>query len=262
MSWILLTNDDGIDAPGLLTFAATLSTVAPVRVVVPDGERSWVGKAITRYEPLRVERRSSTGPEVYAVSGYPADCVQLGVHALFDDAPDLVVTGINIGYNHGSAYLQSSGTVGAAIEATLAGVPGLAFSAGVTSRPWDEWKQWVWTDDAATMWKRLAGVACDIVSAVFAAAPEPDTVISVNMPDDADRSTERRLTSVASVGYDRLFARRRDGTYVHDFGGGLRSGTSLVGTDVEAAADGVIAITPLRPIHEAEAPPWLEKVLR
>ncbi|MFP3914318.1 MAG: 5'/3'-nucleotidase SurE, partial [Actinomycetota bacterium] len=99
---ILVTNDDGIDAPGLVPLARALQKLGEVRVVVPDRERSWVGKAITRFDPVWMERRERSGVEIMAVTGYPADAVQLGIHALEGATPDLVVSGINLGYNHGA----------------------------------------------------------------------------------------------------------------------------------------------------------------
>ena len=94
---ILLTNDDGIDAPALVPLARALAELGQVSVVVPDRERSWVGKAITRFDPVSVEETSREGIVMHAVSGYPADAVQLGIHALGLPHPDLVVSGIKLG---------------------------------------------------------------------------------------------------------------------------------------------------------------------
>ena len=88
----LLTNDDGIDAPALVPLARALAELGQVSVVVPDRERSWVGKAITRFDPVSVEETSREGIVMHAVSGYPADAVQLGIHALGLPHPDLVVS--------------------------------------------------------------------------------------------------------------------------------------------------------------------------
>jgi 5'-nucleotidase len=259
VSWILLTNDDGIDAPGLPALAHALQGVAPVRVVVPDRERSWVGKAVSRFDPVRVDTAERGGITMHTASGYPADCAQLGVHALFEDPPELVVSGINIGYNHGSAYLQSSGTVGAAIEASIAGVDAIAFSAGST-RLWKQWRPWVHTPDALEMWRRLADLAAVISGSVWAARPS-GVVLTVNFPDTADTSTERRITSIAHVGYERLFSPSGPDEYVHDFGGGTYHRRSLEGTDVEAAADGAVSITPIGLIDTEPLPDHLRRSL-
>ena len=129
MSSILITNDDGIDSPALVPLVEALQGISDTRVVVPDRERSWVGKAITRHDQVSVDEVDRGGIGMWTASGYPADCVQLGISELFPEPPVLVVSGINIGYNHGSGYIHSSGTVGAAVEALLGGVPAVALSA-------------------------------------------------------------------------------------------------------------------------------------
>jgi 5'-nucleotidase len=247
VAWILLTNDDGIDAPGLPALARAIAGVAPVRVVVPDRERSWIGKAITRFDPLHVEEVERSGIPMYSVAGFPADCVQLGVHAMFDDAPDLVVSGVNIGFNHGTAYLLSSGTVGAALEASITGTDALAFSTG-SSRPWREWRPWIESPAGLPEWERVAAVAAAITADVWAARPIRAT-LSVNIPEGADTTTERRITTLAEVGYDRLFTMMNDGTYVHDYRGGITEYGSMEGTDIRAAEEGVVSITPVGGAH-------------
>ena len=242
---ILLTNDDGIEAPGLIPFARALQSVGDVVVVVPDRERSWVAKAITRFDPVTVERRTVAGFEVHACSGYPADCVQLGLNSLFADRPDMVVSGVNVGYNHGTAYLQSSGTAGAALEAGIAGVPAIAFSTGSEVVPWKEWKEWAIGPDAGAMWARVGTVAARLVAETFPLLRSGD-VLNVGVPDSADSHTPRRITRVARVGYDRLFAEQSPGVFVHTYGGLVTAEDDTDGaTDVGAAAEGVIAITPI-----------------
>lgn len=260
VDWILVTNDDGVDALSLPPLARALARLAPVRVVAPDRERSWVSKAITRFEPVRVEVVERDGVEVHAVSGYPADCAQLGIHALFDRPPRLVVSGINIGFNHGSAYLQSSGTIGAALEASISGVDALAFSTQSITRPWREWRLWSMSPASLPMWERAADLAADLAAPVLAAAPQR-VLISVNFPDTADASTPRRLTTVAAVGYDRLFSPAGDGTFVHDYHGYLNHFSSLAGTDVQAAADALVSITALHPAHGVDLPAGLRRAL-
>jgi 5'-nucleotidase len=260
VDWILITNDDGADAPSLPPFARAMAEVAPVRVVVPHVERSWVGKAITRFEPIRVDVVERDGQEIHTATGFPADCSQLGIHALFDTPPRLVVSGINVGYNHGAAYLQSSGTVGAALEASLSGVDALAFSTGSIRMPWRDWRRWAWTPESVPMWERLGEIAADIARHFFAAAPL-EVVASINLPAEAETSTERRLTTVADVGYNQLFRRAEDGTYVHDFGGAFLEFESLEGTDVQAAGEEVIAISSVRATHGAALPEQLRRTL-
>lgn len=243
MARILLTNDDGTAAPGLASFARALMEIGEVSVVVPDRERSWVSKAITRFEPVTAIEADVSGVPVIACSGFPADCVQLGIHVLFD-RPDIVVSGINIGYNHGTAYLQSSGTVGAALEAGIAGVPAIAFSAGSHTIPWQQWKHDVLEPGALEMWERLAVIAAGMVAEALPVI-RPRDVLNVGLPDDATESTARVLTRVAPSGYDRLFAEDRPGVYVHAYGGLIHDPAAIDGTDVGAAAEGLISLTPI-----------------
>ncbi len=125
---ILLTNDDGIYAPGLAALYHELKGLGEVVVVAPESEQSAVGHAITLMTPLRVKEVSlNCGVEGFAVSGFPADCVKIAIAELLPSPPDLVVSGINLGPNVGINVLYS-GTVSAATEAAILGVKGVAFS--------------------------------------------------------------------------------------------------------------------------------------
>jgi 5'-nucleotidase len=125
---ILLTNDDGIHAPGLWALYRALTEQNEVRVVAPDRERSAVGHGITLHQPIRSQKvRVNGGQPGIAVSGTPADCVKLGLAELLERSPELVVSGINPGANVG-VNVSYSGTVAAAKEAAMAGIPAMAVS--------------------------------------------------------------------------------------------------------------------------------------
>src|SRR5512143_2644919 len=121
---ILVTNDDGIGVPGITTLARALSKVGRVVIVAPDRDQSAVAHALTLKQPLRVRRHA---PDIYSVDGTPTDCVNLGVFNLLEKKIDLVVSGINRGYNLGDDVTYS-GTVAAAFEGTLLSYPSLAIS--------------------------------------------------------------------------------------------------------------------------------------
>jgi 5'-nucleotidase len=121
---ILVSNDDGIGAPGLKALAEALEPLGRIVVVAPDRERSAVGHSLTLHRPLRLDELR---PDWYAVDGTPTDCVHLGVHGVLDRMPDLLVAGINHGPNLGDD-LTYSGTVGVALEGTLFGIPSIAVS--------------------------------------------------------------------------------------------------------------------------------------
>jgi 5'-nucleotidase len=125
---ILLSNDDGIDAPGLFSLREEIVRMAEVTIVAPLSERSAVGHAISVFNHLSVQKRFKDDKLFgYALDGTPADCVKLGVTTLMSEAPHLVIAGINRGQNTGNSILYS-GTVAAAIEGTMFGVPSFAIS--------------------------------------------------------------------------------------------------------------------------------------
>jgi 5'-nucleotidase len=125
---VLLTNDDGIHAPGLWALHQVFSSRHQVTVVAPDRERSAVGHGITLHQPIRSENTCVNGSlSGFAVNGTPADCVKLGLAELLDSPPELVVSGINPGANVG-INVNYSGTVAAAKEAAMAGIPAMAVS--------------------------------------------------------------------------------------------------------------------------------------
>ena len=254
MSWILLTNDDGIDSPALAPFAAALADLGTVRVVVPDRERSWIGKAITRFDPIRVQRVGLDGGVAWTCTGFPADAVQIGIHGLFDEPPSLVVSGINVGYNYGTAFLMSSGTVGAAIEGWVSGIPSIALSTGGDG-DWSTWKRKVHKREALLDWERLATVATSLVDeARLSGLLDLADVVTINLPFDTTLDTPRRVTTVARVGYDRLFSEQGGGIYTHDFGGGFVEFDATEGTDLAAARESHVSITPLRMPTAAAVP--------
>ncbi|MBS1914386.1 MAG: 5'/3'-nucleotidase SurE [Bacteroidetes bacterium] len=125
---ILVSNDDGIDAPGIFALVTALRSVGHVDVVAPMTQQSAVGHALTVALPLRAIRRERQGlPFGWGVSGTPADCIKLGTQHLLDAQPDLVVSGINHGRNTAVSLIYS-GTVSAATEAAVLGIPSIAIS--------------------------------------------------------------------------------------------------------------------------------------
>ena len=125
---ILLTNDDGIYAPGLWALYQELRQLGEVSVVAPESEQSAVGHAISLINPLRVKKVSlDGGVQGWAVSGTPADCVKIALSELLPESPQMVVSGLNLGPNVGINVLYS-GTVSAATEASILGVRAMAVS--------------------------------------------------------------------------------------------------------------------------------------
>ena len=163
MTRILITNDDGIHAPGLKALEKALEPVGDVLVVAPDSERSATSQSITIHSPLRVY---AIDERHYAVSGTPADAVILALHQLMKSPPNLVVSGINPGANLGENLIYS-GTVAGALEATLHGVPAIAVS--LASRK---------TLDFTV----AAAFAAELAAKVLREGLPPGVMLNVNVP--------------------------------------------------------------------------------
>jgi 5'-nucleotidase len=231
---ILLTNDDGIHAPGLWALYEAFAAHGAVTVVAPDRERSAVGHGITLHTPLRSsEVIVDGGNRGMAVNGKPADCVKLALHELMETPPDLVVSGINPGANVG-INLNYSGTVAAAKEAALFGVPALAASiAGVPS------------DRMKGVGRFVLRVACELLE-----KPLPlGTFLNLNFPDRPIASTAGvKVSRQASNGEREFFVKRTDPRQRAYYWAGLDHSDNGgdVEIDVAALAQGYISITPVK----------------
>jgi len=225
---ILVTNDDGIHSPGLQTLADQLRRCGEVVVVAPDRERSAVGHALTLHSPLRAEELR---PGWFAVDGTPTDCVNLGIHGLLPRRPDLVVSGINRGGNLGDD-ITYSGTVSAAMEATLMGVPAFAVSlAAVRFLPED--------------FLEAARFSSSLANVVLEKGLPSDTFLNVNVPPGFLQKVE--LTRQGKRLYNEAVVEKLDprGRKYYWIGGGELGFENDPGTDFHAVHAGAVSITPL-----------------
>jgi 5'-nucleotidase len=172
MPRILVVNDDGIDADGIAALAGALRSLGEVTVVAPDGDRSGASHAISAHHAVRAQALPAAGLRRFACSGTPADCVLLGVNELCGGRPDLVVSGINRGANLADD-INYSGTVAAAVEATIAGIAAIAVSL-VSSWP---------KIDAAHHWDVAAQVARELAEDVLREPLPAGTYWNVNVPN-------------------------------------------------------------------------------
>ena len=256
-STLLVTNDDGVTSPALIPLIDALKglgTVARVNTLVPDRERSWIAKSISRFDEIEVRERERSGnePRIMTASGTPADCTNLGVYRVFDGKPDLVVSGVNIGLNHGLGFMMSSGTVGAAAEGAVAGLPAIAISIGAVGDGHGSFVDYALSDAGAELWERSAAVSADIVASVLEhGIPGGVDLLNVNLPKDATLETPRVVTDVARVGYNALFSSEDSSRYVFDYRGLNELKSSEVSTDSSALREGMISITPLQLPHAA-----------
>jgi len=164
---ILITNDDGIDAPGLEVLEAVARELADdVWVVAPEQDQSGISHALSLHHPLRVKAR---GDKRFSVSGTPADCVAIGLRQLMEKPPQLLLSGINKGANLG-VETMFSGTVGAAMAGLLLGVPSIALSQFFTRRD-------------AVKWGTARGLAPDVIRRLISMEWAADVCLNVNFPD-------------------------------------------------------------------------------
>ncbi|MGD8375777.1 MAG: 5'/3'-nucleotidase SurE [Acidobacteriota bacterium] len=227
MATVLLSNDDGYDAPGLQALADALRPLGRVVVVAPDRNRSGSSHAMTLHHPVRVERM---GEDRHRVDGTPTDCVNLGiVHLLREARPDLVVSGINCGYNLGDDVTYS-GTVAAALEGLLLGVPAIAVSRS-SSHPVDY-------GPAAALARRLA-------QQVLQHGLPPDTLLNVNVPGGEDHPV--RLTRQGRRVYGEGVEERQDpkGRTYYWIGGSPAGARPDSQSDLAAVERGETSVTPL-----------------
>jgi 5'-nucleotidase len=241
---ILVTNDDGVESSGLIALAEGLRPLGDVFVVAPDGDRSGVSHAISIRDAVRVREVAGRTVPTYACSGMPADCVILGVHQLAAGPVDFVVSGINRGANVADD-INYSGTVAAAVEALLIGVPSLAVSLAAT------WP----APDVVHHWETAATIARETVERTLADPLPPLTFWNLNVPNVAvPRGV--RVTRQGRKRYgDRLApdpAATADGVRTYRIWGGdvRRSGEN---TDDRAVHDGYTSLTPLRADRTDEA---------
>jgi 5'-nucleotidase len=175
MPRILVVNDDGIDSEGIAVLARALQVLGDVTVVAPDGDRSGTSHSISVQQAVRAQAMPEGDVRRFACSGTPADCVLLGVNELCGGRPDLVVSGINRGANLADD-VNYSGTVAAAVEATIVRVPAIAVSL-VSSWP---------KHDPEYHWDVAANVARELAADVLREPLPPGTYWNVNVPNQAE----------------------------------------------------------------------------
>jgi 5'-nucleotidase len=235
---ILVTNDDGITAPGLLALAQGLRSLGQVTVLAPDHNWSASGHVKTLHRPLRVkEIRLADDSVGYASDGAPSDCVALAMLGLFPERVDLVVSGINPNINIGHDVTYS-GTVTAAMEAAISGVPGLAFSINSPENQTD-----------SLDYGPAARIAFKITQMVIENHFSPASLLNVNIPylkDDEIKGiklTRQGLRIYRDQLVRRLDPRNRPYYWI---GGDSPTGVAEDGTDYGAVAEGYVSITPLQ----------------
>jgi len=229
---ILLTNDDGVKAPSLWAIHDALQELGEVTVVAPCSEQSGVGHAITYRTPITAERvRSESGAHAHAVGGTPADCVKLALLETLSEPPDLVVSGINLGMNLGCNVFYS-GTVAAAIEGAMYGLPSVAVSTCPSNS------------------ERLPAVAAQALRAlqvILDRGGPQGIAYNVNVPELRDGDPDILFTHHRRGAFQKCY-HREEHNGVAGYRLLLASGDQEPagdGSDVHAVGEGLISVTPL-----------------
>ncbi|MBT3217406.1 MAG: 5'/3'-nucleotidase SurE [Candidatus Marinimicrobia bacterium] len=234
MPTIFVTNDDGIHAPGIYALWDAVQSLGNVIVVAPNTEKSAVGHAITIADPIRVEPLNRTnGFQGFAVNGTPADCVKIGVQALMDTKPDIIVSGINMGSNTGNNVIYS-GTVSAATEGTILNIPSIAFSLDVLR-------------EGDFTYAKI--VAQKVVSRVMETGLPQGTLLNVNIPGIPEVEIKgTKITRQGNVYFRDHFEKREDprGRIYYWMTGNLEDPDTDSDLDGQAVKDGFVSITPIR----------------
>jgi 5'-nucleotidase len=227
---ILVTNDDGILAPGLALLADVCREVANVTVVAPDREQSGTSHSLTLHRPLRPARRPDGA---WQIDGTPTDCAMLAIQALMPERPDFLFSGVNHGPNMGEDVLYS-GTVAAAMEAVMLGVPGIGISfAGNQPETMETYRD----------------VLVHLIERITSVSDYPrDTLLNINLPrGPASELRGIKVTCLGSRFFSESLTRMQDpwGREIFWIGGGTITWTGGEEADHAAVAEGYISITPL-----------------
>jgi 5'-nucleotidase len=232
---ILLTNDDSHQSP-LLRFAIDiLKTLGQVTIVVPQEEQSWTGKSMSRFKPLSLRQTRLQEDLAYCVNGTPADCVNMGIYHLCASPPDLVVSGINIGTNTGLGFFLASGTIGACLEANIAGIPAVALSQSLERPVFQAWiqEQRMPPEVLERLRQQTAMLLARVFQSLFARAdfPQQPVTWNVNLPYQVAPDWDLVPTVLGHSMYGSCF--RQDGEH-------YRHAVELPPPDPRAHADSTV----------------------
>ena len=231
---ILISNDDGIFAPGIYALWEAMSEIGETIVVAPNTEKSAVGHAITISDPIRIEEvKRSNGFKGFSVNGTPADSVKIAVKSIMKNKPDIIISGINAGANVGQSLLYS-GTISAASEGTLLGIPSIAISLDAL-RDMD--------------FSTSKVVAKKIVNKVLEYGLPNETLLNVNIPKDAEGGIKGyQITYQGAIYFKDDFEKREDprGRIYYWMTGDVKDTDKELESDGVAIKEGYVSITPLQ----------------
>ncbi|MDP2167339.1 MAG: 5'/3'-nucleotidase SurE [Thermodesulfovibrionales bacterium] len=231
MPVILVTNDDGVHSPGLIALLKAMKEVGDAYVVAPDRERSAASHSLTLHRPLKPEELRE---RVWAVNGTPTDCVAIGVEKILREKPDIIVSGVNKGANLGDD-ITYSGTVAAAMEGTILGIPSIAVSTVLDGR-------------LPIHFETAARFAAEAARYILDKALPYDTLLNINVPNRAGKDImgmkfTRQGKRVYSGSIQETFSPAGEKHYW--IGGGRPFWEHGEDTDMTAVIEGYISVTPV-----------------
>lgn len=231
---LLLTNDDGVNAKGLIILAKELEKYYDVVIVAPSSQRSACGHSITITEPLIVKEMKIEGikSKIYSVSGTPADCVRIALDKLIDEKVDMVISGINNGANVGTDVIYS-GTVSAAIEASMYKIPSIALSSYIKN--------------GADNYEVAAKYALKVLSKVENLGIENDIVLNINIPLESEKDIKGiKVCKIGNRLYDSYFIEKilDDNHKTYSLSGKIND-QDYEDTDIYYLKRGYVTVTPL-----------------
>lgn len=230
---ILVTNDDGIDSPGIYALAEAMKELGEVVVAAPDRQQSAVGHALTVAQPLRITKFKRNKMVGNAINGTPADCVKIAISAILKRKPDLVISGINHGQNT-SVNILYSGTVSAATEGMLLNIPSIAISLA----------SYDFHSDLSVASKYAKTIAKKILNN----KPPKGTLINVNVPALPEEKIKGiKITHHSNSCWDDFYEKRVDpfGRDYYWFSGNYKINDDMVDADDVAINEGYVSITPI-----------------
>lgn len=236
MPVILVTNDDGISSAGIKALSKSLEPLGDVYIVAPDSEQSAVAHSLTLHRPLKSQEINKRS---YSINGTPTDCVIIGANKLLPRLPDVLVSGINKGGNLGDDVTYS-GTVAAAMEGTLLGIPSIAISLYIDPRSNGD------LSIKPSKFRTAADVAVKYTEIVLEKGLPKDTLLNINVPD-ISKIEGVKLTKQGKRVYDNSIQELSDprGKRYYWIGGGMPMWETGEETDFEAVIDGFVSVTPI-----------------
>jgi 5'-nucleotidase len=231
---ILICNDDGIHAPGISVLHGAAKEFGELHVIAPDVERSAAGHAITLADPIKSTPVDKNGEFFgYGIGGTPADCIKLAVCAILKDTPpDLVLSGINLGSNTGISVIYS-GTVSAATEGVVLGIPGVAFSLCTYTNP---------------EWAMAGRIVKELTQKIIKNGMPPGVLLNVNLPNlPYEQLKGIKITRMGRSRFIEKFHKRLDprGRTYYWLDGELEVHDDGSDVDIHAVRDGYVSITPI-----------------